>query len=696
VIVSDPLIVIGSSGFLGTAVTQACLARGRRVVAVDRSPARNSPRLGVTHVQVDVLTDAFVLPPGPVVLAAGNSDPRTNRPWQLALDNAIATARLLPALHGRHVTLVSSIEVYGTAPAPLTEDTPPTLPMSDDDIAAWCLEAVALAREPCPPWRAAQLCRRLAESDPSGRWVYAIAKRAQEILVASVVPAPRLTLLRSANVFGVGQDRVVARLTRRALAGLPLAVTEIQRTFLALDDLADVIARGGPQGLVNAGTGHLWLPEVAALVLDELGLHADVEVRPAPSGDSAGVVDTRAFRLRVGCVEDDRLTTTMRAFVRRLRDEPTDQIEPCFAVVIPPRPELPEVVGERIAATLWSGIVKCGGPWTSALSSELRTRLGVEYDREVILTSSGTAALRLAILAVAGPGRPGDVAVIPSFTFVATAEVLAQLGYRIRFADVRRDTWNLDADRVAEALAPGDVRVVVAVDALGAPADYTALNAICRLHGVPLVADSAPSMGGSWQGHPVGTQADAHAFSMSFAKVISAGGGGGAAVVPVEALARLRRPVDWIRSATLGEVHAAAALDLVQHLDKLAQRRRHVADVYAELELAVPEVVVPQRVGAGDDHAWVHWVARFVGVDRDRLAKELDRLGVGTKPYYGPVLHHRSWKGIADEPPTLTVTDLLARETLALPMSSELSAADAERIFWSVLTTLEGLRVDQP
>jgi perosamine synthetase len=130
-------------------------------------------------------------------------------------------------------------------------------------------------------------------------------------------------------------------------------------------------------------------------------------------------------------------------------------------------------------------------------------------------------------------------------------------------------------------------------------------------------------------------------------------------------------------------------------LDKLIARRRRVADVYAELESAAPEVVVPQRVGVGDEHAWVHWVARFVGVDRDRLGKELDRLGVGTKPYYGPVLHHQSWEGIADEPPTLPVTDLLAREALALPMSSELSAADAERIFWTVLTTLDGLRVAQ-
>jgi dTDP-4-amino-4,6-dideoxygalactose transaminase/nucleoside-diphosphate-sugar epimerase len=691
VILTEPMIVVGSSGFLGSAVVQDCMSRGRAVVAVDRNPLHELPMTGASPVQVDMLTDEVILPAGPVVLLAGNSDPRTSRPWQLVLDNALATARLLPALQDRDVTVVSSIEVYGTASAPLIERSPILLPVSDDAIRAWCTEAVALAGEPCPPWRAERLCRRLAEAAGGGRWVYALAKRAQELMLESVVPAQRLTVLRAANLFGLGQDRVVARLARRALAGLELVVTDNERTFLAVEDLAAAIVTGGPPGLINAGAGHLWLPEVAALVLDELGIDAEITVRPAPTDDSAGLVDTTAFRNRVGGLDDAHLQSTMRSFVRRLRDEPAVPLEPGFPVVIPPRPEHPGLVGERIQATLWSGVVKAGGPWTTALSAELTSRLEVPDDRAVIVTSSGTAALRLAVLAVAGWARPGDVAVLPSYTFVATAEALAQLGYRLRFCDVRPDTWNLDADLVAEALLPGDVRLVVAVDALGAPADYAALNVVCRRHGVPLVADSAPSLGGAWQGSPLGTQADAHAFSMSFAKVVSAAGGGGAAVVPIESLHQLRKPVDWTRSATLGEVHAAAALDLVENLEVLTRRRQTVADIYAELETAAPEVV-PQRVAAGDRHAWVHWVARFPGLDRDRLAKELERLGVGTKPYYAPALHKQRWRGLAEASPELPVTDLITREALALPTSSELNATDAERIFWTVLGVLNELR----
>ena len=688
--VDEPLTVLGGAGFLGAAVVARCRARGRDVVAVDRFAPPGPPADGVTPVRADLLTDPLHevlagLPAGPVALLAGNSDPRAVRSWQLVLDNALSTARVLPLIAGRRVTLVSSVEVYGEASAPQREDTVPELPLDDDALRAWNAEAVALAAEPCPPWRAERLCRRLADADPGGRWVYALAKRAQELLVADAVAADRLTVLRATNLFGPGQDRVVARLARRALAGLPLEVTATRRTFLSVADLADAVAAGVPAGVFNAGAGCLDLAEVAALILADLGLDGPVRTVTPPHTDAAGVVDTSRYQALTG-VGSALLREQLRAFVRRLRDEAAPPAGPAIPVVVPPRPEHPERLAERIQQCLWTGSLK-DGPWTSALTGELRTRLELPETLTVLPTSSGTAALRLATVAVAGPARPGDVAVLPSFTFPATGEQLAMLGYRLRFCDVRPDTWTLDPARLDEALAGGDVRVVVVVDALGAPADYDAVTEVCRRHGVPVVADSAPSLGGRSRGRPVGSQADAHAFSMSFAKVVSAAGGGGAVVLPTAAVERLRDTVDWTRSTVLGEVHAAAALDQVEQLDRLVARRRAVARVYAELERA-HSTVVPQRVAHGDEHAWVHWVARFPGVDRDRLAKELDARGIGTKPYYAPVLHRLPWGDAAECPPALPVTDLLHEQALALPMSSELSVGEAERVFWSVLDAL--------
>jgi dTDP-4-amino-4,6-dideoxygalactose transaminase/nucleoside-diphosphate-sugar epimerase len=687
----EPLTVVGGAGFLGSAVVERCWARGREVVSLDRLLPCAPSRRGVTPLLVDLLTDDLTdalaaVPPGPMALVAGNSDPRAVRSWQLVLDNAVTTARLLPLLSGRRVTLVSSVEVYGRAPGPQREDTVPELPVDDQALRAWNAEVLALADRPCPPWRLERLCRSLADRDPDGRWVYALAKRAQELLVADVVPAERLTVFRVTNLFGLGQDRVVARLTRRALAGLPLTVTRVRRTFLSVEDLADALAADVPAGTFNAGAGCLDLVDLAALVLDELGVQAEVRVAAPPAVDAAGLVDTSRFETLTG-VGSEGLAKAVRSFVRRLRDEDTPTAGRPIPVVRPPRPERPELLAQRIQESLWTGSLK-DGPWCRALTRELRDRLELPPGLTVLPTSSGTAALRLATVAVAGPAQPGDVAVLPSFTFAATGEYLVQLGYRLRFCDVHPDTWTLDPARLAEALAPGDVRVVVVVDALGAPADYEAVMTVCRGHGVPVVADSAPSLGGRTRGSPVGSQADAHGFSMSFAKVVSAAGAGGAVVLADADVDRLRSTVDWTRSAMLGEVHAAAALDLVERLDQLVARRAAVAQVYAELE-RVDARVVPQRTAPGDQHAWVHWVARFTGIERDRLAKNLEALGVGTKPYYAPVLHRLPWPASTGTGPDLPVTEVLHEQALALPMSSELSVGDAERVFWTVLGALD-------
>jgi dTDP-4-amino-4,6-dideoxygalactose transaminase/nucleoside-diphosphate-sugar epimerase len=686
---SDNVTVVGAAGFLGQTLVRRGLAQGHSIVAVDRRPGVWTTFPGVTPVVADLLTDQVELPgDGPVFLVAGSSDPRPTRPWLVVLDNALTTARLVGQLGDREVVLVSSIQAYGRAPGPLTAETEPQLPGSTSDLLAWCDEAVGAARSGAAPWRLAEVCRRLADHDPSGRWVYGLAKRAQELMVTSVVPEAQLTVVRAANLFGAGQDRVVARLVRRAQAGLPISVTDNRRTFVAVEELADAVLRPSRHPVLLAGTGDLHLRDLAELVLDELGLDAEVEVVPPPADDSCGVVDTAAFAAHLGGLPAGHLEAGLRAFVRGLRDDPLEPLDPPVQVVVPPRPERPDVVGDQIQAALWSGVLKHGGPRTQNLTLALRERLQLGEEHALFLTSSGTAALRMAVVATAGIAQPGAVAVLPSFAFMATGEALVQLGYDLRWADVDPVTWTLDPVSLEQALAPGDVSVVVAVDALGAPANHAALRAVCLRYGVPLVADSAPALGASIGGRAVGTQADAHAFSMSFAKVVSTGGAGGAVVVRRDHAERLREPVDWTRSSLMGEIAAAVGHDLVSALDDLVERRRQVAEIYDELPL-IARGVTPQQAAPGDQHARVHWVARFSDVDRDLLQMELGALGVLTKPYYAPALHTHDWRGAAQPAAPMPVTALLDQEALALPMSSEMSAGTAELILWRVVAALE-------
>lgn len=668
--------VVGGAGFLGSAVARRAAAAGRPVTSLDRV-RQLPPRLplGVAQRQLDLLVDPIALPEGLVVLAAGSGDPRAGDPWRMVLDDAVTTARTVPALRGRDVVLISSAAVHGD------------LPLDDPAIEAWCTELLLLARRPCPPWQVAGLCRELVAADPTGRAASGLAVRARELLVRSAVDPGRLTVLRAADLFGPGQDRVVARLTRRALAGLPLTVPDSARTFLPVDDLAAVALAAEP-GTLDAGLDALPLVELAALVLDTLEL--DVPVGVGPAAEDADRIDTTEFRRRLGVADGRaRLLRELRSFVARLADEDLPAFVPALPVVLPPKPRRPDEVAFRTQACLETGAVR-GGPWATWLADGLRETLAVPPESALLLVASGSAALRLAVQAIAGPVRPGDVAVLPSFTFAATGEMLAQLGYTLRFCDVRPDTWTMDPVSLAAALAPGDATVVVAVDALGAPADYTALTKVCADAGVPLVGDSAAALGASHQGRPVSTQASAHSYSLSFAKVLSAGGGGGAVVLPAEAVDRLRLPVDWLRSVPLVETAAIAAFDLLRDLDLLVARRREVARRYGEL--AVAAGVVPQQAAEGDEHAWVHWVARFGGVDRDRLAAELLRLGVATKPYYAPPLHWHDWGAYGERPWPLPVADGLGREALALPMSSELSPRQADRVTMAVFSALDTVR----
>ena len=659
--------VVGGAGFVGSAVARRAAAGGRPVTSLDR--IRSAP-LGVAQREVDLLVDPVEVPDGLVVLAAGNSDPGTE-PWRLVLDNAVTTARILPALRGRDVVLISSPDAAG--------------PPDDAVVEAWCVELLLFARRPCPPWQVAGLCRELVAADPAR--AHGVAARARELLVRSVVDPGRLTVLRAAEPFGPGQDGTVGRLARRALAGLPLTVPDAAAALLPVDDLAAVALTAEP-GTVDAALAALPLVELATLVLDTLGLDVPVEVVPA-TGDTARVDPAEFLRLLGVGDGRARLLRELRSYVGRPAGEDPPAFVPALPVVLPPRPRRPDEVAFRSQACLETGAVR-GGPWAGRLADGLRETLELPPESALLLVASGSAALRLAVQAVAGPVRPGDVAVLPSFTFAATAEMLAQLGYTLRFCDVRPDTWTMDPVSLAAALIPGDATVVVAVDALGAPADYAALTKVCANAGVPLVGDSAAALGAGHQGRPVATQAAAHSYSLSFAKVLSAGGGGGALVLPAEAVDRLRRPVDWLRSVPMVETAAIAALDLLPDLPVLVERRREVARRYGELAAAAG--VVPQQAADGDEHAWVHWVARFGGVDRDRLAAGLLRLGVATKPYYAPPLHWHDWGAYGERPGPLPVADLLGREALALPMSSELSPRQADRVTAAVIRALEAAR----
>lgn len=664
----ESVVVVGGSGFVGAAISARAIEAGLSVTVVDRRRP-HLPSEIVCWQEADVLVDEVRLPEGPVVLATGGGHPRPRWPWTLALETCLCTARLLTQLQGRRVTLLSSVEAYGYRPGLLTEDEEPLLPWPQDALEAWCRDALLLARDCCAPSRAAPLCRELADADPTGRWTYGLAKRAQELLLATAGIECELTVLRVANTFGTNQDRVVSRLVRRALAGRPLVVSDATRSFVPVEDVAKVVTAGLPSGLYNVGGDPIALPALADLVRSACGSSSPIVISERNGSDSSGLVD--GSRLRAAGVQLTSLVDALEAFVETVSFKRPPLFAPPLPVVMPPRPTFPERVGDRQQACLWSGALKNGNQWSTELAARLAETLQLSAAQTLLVTRSGTEALRLAIVAAAPTRRPGDVAIVPSFTFPATTEVLRQLGYVLHYVDVEHDTWTIDPRAVGQALASTPVSLVVCVDTFGNPCDYDKLATICRHAEVPLVADSAAAIGSLYQGKPVSTQADAHAFSMSFAKVLSAGGAGGAVAIPGD---RIGTVGDWTRSALIDELHAVAALDQLEILPELIERRALVASVYGD-GIGDQPGLTAQRVRPGDRHSYVHWVMRVTAPQRrTALEHELNALGVETKRYFRAL--HLSDPSARCGP--LSTTEHLHDGVLALPMSSEITPDDAE------------------
>jgi dTDP-4-amino-4,6-dideoxygalactose transaminase len=622
---------------------------GYGVIVVDRwAPAslRTSPT--IRWIEADLLVDDVSLPDGRVVLLQGNSDRSVEPPWRLALDNAITTARLVPNLLGRQVTLIASVD----------DDEMQSL-IDCDELEAWCDEARRLAGAPCPPWRAAPLCRRLL--DLTGNDAYGASRLAQERLVTAAVSPDALTVLRVGELFGPGADGILGHLAREALAGRPAPDDDrVVGPFTALDDVARALLGGTEPGVINLAHPAARLSELAGMIHRLVSAHTEAPVAGPPP---------------------DSLSGSMALLVQHLRASPLPELHRKLPVVIPPRPALPDIVAARQQGALWKGAVKSGNHWTQELQERLRIHLHLTDEHALLLTSSGTEALRLAIAALVGRAAPGDLVAIPSFTYPTTAEIPVQMGYGLRFVEVDEGTWTMDPRSLAAALTDGRVRVVIAVDTFGNPCDYDELRGICRGADVPLIGDSAAGFGARYHDQPLGTQVGAHAFSMSFAKALSACGSGGAVVLP-RALDESRLAF-WTRSALMDELHAIGALDQLPILDAMIRRRHRVADRY-RLAIARIDGLEVQSVNPGNRHSMVHFVVRVRRPPgRDALRAALGSLGIETRLYFGALHTEPLFRAVADAPAApgdLPVTEVLREEVLALPMSSELSDDDADRV----------------
>ncbi|MFG3579838.1 DegT/DnrJ/EryC1/StrS family aminotransferase [Micromonospora chersina] len=341
-----------------------------------------------------------------------------------------------------------------------------------------------------------------------------------------------------------------------------------------------------------------------------------------------------------------------------------------------------------LIAALRSGWVAPVGPDLEAFEREIAARVGT---RGAVGVSSGTAGLHLALLGVGV--RPGDVVVVSTLTFVATANAVRYTGARPVFVDCDPQTGNLDVPLTADLLrrlrARGErVGAVVPVDLFGACVDYSALEPVCAEVGVPIVEDAAEALGATHAGRGAGSFGQVGVLSFNGNKIITTSGGGMIVSDDTALLARARHLSTQAREQArhyehretgynyrLSNLLAALGRAQLRRLDGMIGRRRQLRDRYAKLFAPVPGVTL---IGA-DDAAANCWLTSLV-VDPERsgwqareLADHLSERGVETRPVWKPMHLQPAY---ADAESCLTGTaDRLFAQGLTLPSGSALTEA---------------------
>ena len=221
-------------------------------------------------------------------------------------------------------------------------------------------------------------------------------------------------------------------------------------------------------------------------------------------------------------------------------------------------PDMTAIERELLLGAFDANWVAPVGPDLTAFEEEFAAAVGVPH---AVALTSGTAALHLALL-VSDVG-PGDIVIVPSFTFVATANAVAYVGAEPWFVDSEASTWNLDPTLVEDALRSATaegrrVGAVISVDLYGQCADHAAIREACTRHGVPLIEDAAEAVGATWEGAGAGSFGDIGVFSFNGNKLMTTGGGGMAVSADDESIARIRHLSTQAREPVLHYEHTEA------------------------------------------------------------------------------------------------------------------------------------------
>ncbi len=330
---------------------------------------------------------------------------------------------------------------------------------------------------------------------------------------------------------------------------------------------------------------------------------------------------------------------------------------------------------------------------------KFKENLSVYLDNtEVIPCANGTDALQIGMMAL--ELKPGDEVIVPSFTFAATAEVIALLGLIPKFVDVDENTFNIDVEKLQDAIGP-KTKAIVPVHLFGQCADMEPLMKLALDKNIYVIEDMAQAIGATYtfSNNTVkfcGNIGDLGATSFFPSKNLGCYGDGGAIVSTNKELAEKCQMIANHGQSSLYyhnivgvnsrlDSIQAAVLDIkLKHLTQYTVARIKAADMYDDRLKDIEQIKVPYRFKRST-HVFHQYTLTVKDGSRDQLKAALDAQGIPNKIYYPVPLHfQKAYNIIGYKPGDIPISEKLSNSVLSLPMHTELDEEQIDFICDSV------------
>ena len=359
------------------------------------------------------------------------------------------------------------------------------------------------------------------------------------------------------------------------------------------------------------------------------------------------------------------------------------------------RPSLDEAEAEAARRAILSGWIT-QGPEVAAFEAEFAAYVGAPHACAV---SNCTTALHLALHCLGV--KPGDEVITPSFTYIATVEVVALLRLKPVFVDVDGDTFTMNIDSVKKAITP-NTKAIIPVHLYGQGVNMEPLLALAKEHNIAVVEDTAQAIGGTYtfsngKTMKLGTMGHIGCTSFFPSKNLGAFGDGGAIFTNDDVLADTMKMIanhgQKVRyyhemvgcNSRLDTMQAAILRIKLRHLDEYCYARRQAADFYDKAFKNNPKITTPYRAPY-TYHVFHQYTLQLNGVDRDKVNQQLAERKIPSMIYYPVPCHKQKMlTDLSDDTYDLPVTDKLQNLVISLPMHTELTEEELTFITQNLL-----------